>query len=250
MKVYFVGGGPGDPKLLTIKAKELLENCQCCVYAGSLVSAEVLAIIPDSAEKHDSAAMDLNQIVDVFKRCAESGTDVVRLHSGDPSIFGAIREQMNELDKLEIGYEVIPGVSSFQAAAAALNLELTAPEVSQTVILTRTAGRTPVPAEQDLDELAKTHATLCLFLSVHNLKESAEKLAAHYGADCPAAVVSRASWPDQVILQGTLSDIAEKTKAAGISKTAMVIAGWALSRDIPASRLYAADFSHGYRRAE
>ncbi|MBI5814150.1 MAG: precorrin-4 C(11)-methyltransferase [Nitrospinae bacterium] len=248
MKVYFVGGGPGDPKLLTVRAVELLKNCKCCVYAGSLVSPEVLSLLPADAERHDSAGMDLTRIVEVFKRCAQGGIDVVRLHSGDPSIFGAIREQMNELDKLQIGYEVIPGVSSFQAAAAALNLELTAPEVSQTVILARTAGRTPVPDEQDLDALGATRATLCLFLSVQGLKEAARKLAVHYGGDCPAAVVSRASWPDQRIINGTLADIADKTESAGISRTAMVIVGWALSRDIPVSRLYAPEFSHGYRK--
>jgi precorrin-4/cobalt-precorrin-4 C11-methyltransferase len=249
MKVYFVGGGPGDPKLLTIRAKELLETCACCVYAGSLVSREVVGLIPKSAETHDSAEMDLSAIVAVFKNAAEKNMDVVRLHSGDPSIFGAIREQMNELDTLGIAYETIPGVSSFQAAAAALNLELTVPEKSQAVILARTSGRTPVPAEQDLDMLGRTKATLCLFLSVHKLGEMAEKLAKHHGVDCPVAVVSKASWPDQKIIRGTLADIAEKTKSAGIGKTAMVIVGEALNRDHAASRLYAGDFSHGYRTA-
>ncbi|MBI4667165.1 MAG: precorrin-4 C(11)-methyltransferase [Nitrospinae bacterium] len=249
MKVYFVGGGPGDPKLLTVRAKELLENCKCCVYAGSLVSDEVLALIPAEAEKYDSAEMDLAQTVAVAVKCAAKNVDMVRLHSGDPSIFGAIREQMNELDSHGIAYEVVPGVSSFQAAAAALNLELTAPEVAQAVILARTAGRTPVPDEQGIDELGRTRSTLCLFLSVGDLENTATRLSIHYGEDCPAAVVSRASWPDQMILTGTLADIAGKTKDAGIKKTAMVIVGWALSRDIPASRLYASDFSHGYRQA-
>ncbi len=248
MTVYFVGAGPGDPKLITVRGKELLESCRCCIYAGSLVPPEVLGLIPADAEKHDSASMDLPQIIDVMRRMHQQGTDVVRLHTGDPSIFGATREQMNELDKLGIAYETVPGVSSFQAAAAALNLELTAPEEAQTIILGRVAGRTPVPDEQDLDALGRTRATLCLFLSVHKMGEIAEKLAAHYGRECPAAVVARASWPDQQVITGTLADIGEKVKQAKVSKTAMVLVGWALSRDNAASRLYAADFTHGYRK--
>ncbi|MBI3794696.1 MAG: precorrin-4 C(11)-methyltransferase [Nitrospinae bacterium] len=249
MKVYFVGAGPGDPKLLTIRAKELLESCACCVYAGSLVSPEVISLIPKSAEKYDSAKMELSEIVAVFKKAMEKNIDVVRLHTGDPSIFGAIREQMNELDALGVAYETIPGVSSFQAASAALNLELTVPEKAQAVILGRTGGRTPVPPEQDLDMLGRTKATLCLFLSVQNLRESAKKLSNHHGSDCPVAVVSKASWPDQRIITGTLADITDKTESAGIDKTAIVIVGEALRRNHAASRLYAGDFSHGFRKA-
>ncbi|MFH0822812.1 MAG: cobalt-precorrin-4/precorrin-4 C(11)-methyltransferase, partial [Pseudomonadota bacterium] len=181
MKVYFVGAGPGDPDLLTVKARRILETCRICVYAGSLVSPEVLACLSPSAETHDSAGLDLVETTAIARDAQRRDLDVVRLHSGDPSIFGAIREQMNELDRFGIDYEVVPGVSSFQAAAAALKVELTAPEHAQTVILTRTAGRTPVPEAQKLDELAKTGATLCIFLSITGVTEIAEVLGHHYG---------------------------------------------------------------------
>jgi len=250
MKVIFVGAGPGDPELLTLKAARLLKGCRCCVYAGSLVSPEVVALVPADAEKHDSASMTLEETTAVCRRAQERGMDVVRLHTGDPSIYGAIREQMVELDKLGIDYEVVPGVSSFQAAAAALKTELTAPEVSQAIVLTRTAGRTPMPAGQELETMAKTHATLCVFLSVQKMAEVAQTLAAHYGADCPIAVVYRASWPDQIVVEGTLADIADKVAAAGIGKTAMIVVGRALEREGAVSRLYSGEFSHGYRKAK
>ena len=250
MKVIFVGAGPGDPELLTLKAARLLQNCKCCVYAGSLVSPEVVALMPAGAEKFDSAAMTLAETTEVCRNAQERGIDVIRLHTGDPSIYGAIREQMIELDKLGIDYEVVPGVSSFQAAAAALKTELTAPEVSQAIVLTRTAGRTPMPEGQELERMAQTRATLCIFLSVQNMADVAQSLAAHYGADCPIAVVYRASWPDQIIVQGTLSDIAGKVSAAGIGKTAMIVVGRALERQGAVSRLYSGDFTHGYRKAK
>ena len=248
MKVHFVGAGPGDPGLLTVKAAQMLAECRCCIYAGSLVSPNVLALLPTDAEKHDSAALTLEQTIAICRSARDREVDVVRLHTGDPSIYGAIREQMNELDKLGIAYDVVPGVSSFQAAAAALNTELTAPETAQTIILTRAPGRTPLPREQDLDLLAQSHATLCIFLSVQSIDDVAVTLARHYGTDCPAAVVFRASWPDQRILRGTLADIAPQVVAAHIEKTAMIIVGRALARDIPRSRLYDGDFSHEYRK--
>lgn len=248
MKVYFVGAGPGDPELLTVKAMRMLTSCRCCIYAGSLVSPGVLALLPSDAQKHDSAALTLEQTTALCRAARERGVDVIRLHSGDPSIYGAIREQMNELDKLGIAYEVVPGISSFQAAAAVLNTELTAPEVAQTIILTRASGRTPLPPEQELDRLAQARATLCIFLSVQRIDDLTQALAAHYGADCPAAVVYRVSWPDQRILRGTLANIAAQVNAAQVGKTAMIIVGRALARDIPASRLYAPSFSHEYRK--
>jgi precorrin-4/cobalt-precorrin-4 C11-methyltransferase len=248
MKVYFVGAGPGDPELITRKAERLLAQCRVCVYAGSLVSPDVLKLLPAGCEKHDSAEMTLEQTAAVCVAAQKRGVDVVRLHSGDPSIYGAIREQMDALDKAGIDYEVIPGVSSFQAAAAALKTELTAPEISQTIILTRTADRTPVPSEQELEKLGRSRATLCIFLSVHKLPEIASVLAPHYGSDCPAAVVYRASWPDQQIVRGTLSDIAAKVAAAKIKKTALIVVGRALARGLPASKLYDATFTHGYRK--
>ena len=248
MIVHFVGAGPGDPDLLTLKAERLLKSCRICVYAGSLVSPGVLALLPAAAEKHDSAGMSHKQVVAVYRNARTRGIDVVRLHSGDPSIYGATREQMNALDALGIPYDVCPGVSAFQAAAAALKTELTAPEIAQTIVLTRTAGRTPLPESQALEQIARTKATLCLFLSIGKLREVAATLAVHYGADCPAAVVHRASWPEERVIRGTLADIAAKTAPEGITATALIIVGRALGRDVPASQLYDADFSHGYRK--
>jgi precorrin-4/cobalt-precorrin-4 C11-methyltransferase len=250
MKVYFVGGGPGDPELLTRKAERLLRNCRCCIYAGSLVSPDVLNLIPEEAEKYDSAGLSLEKIISICLEAKEKGCDVIRLHSGDPSIYGAIGEQMNELDRAGIEYEVIPGVSSFQAAAAALKTELTAPEISQTIILTRTSGRTPLPKEQELASLARSKATLCIFLSVDQMESIASTLIPHYGATCPAAVIYRASWPDQKLIKGTLEDLPAKVVAEGIRKTAMILIGPALGRGLTASKLYDREFSHGYRQGE
>ncbi len=248
MKVCFVGSGPGDPELLTRKALRMLQSCRCCIYAGSLVSPQVLAELPTDCECHDSAGMTLPQVIEVYRQAAQRNVDVVRLHSGDPSIYGAINEQMRELDDLGIEYEVVPGVSSFQAAAAALKTELTSPEVSQTIILTRCAGRTPLPAEQELERLAQAHATMCIFLSVDRIAELAQTLIPHYQSDCPIAIVYRASWPEQKIVRGTLADIAEKAGKEHISRTAMIIVGRALVPGEMVSRLYASEFTHGYRK--
>ncbi|VAX25862.1 Cobalt-precorrin-4 C(11)-methyltransferase [hydrothermal vent metagenome] len=251
MKVYFIGGGPGDPELLTLKAKRLIETMRVCIYAGSLLSDAVVSLIPPGAKRYDSAKMNMDEIMEVIVKAKEAGENVARVHSGDPSIYGAIREQMMELCRLGIDYEVVPGVSSFQAAAAALRKELTAPEISQTITLTRLAGRTPVPESQELAKLAETGATLCIFLSVDKIFDVMEKLLPAYGADCPAAVIHRASWPDQKIIEGSIADIAQKVKDAQIKKTAMIIVGWALSEKGDAvSRLYAKEFSHEYRKAE
>jgi len=250
MKVIFVGAGPGNPELLTVRAHHLLSDCQICIYAGSLVAPEVVALVPESADLYDSAGMTLEEIEEVFCQAQQRNVDLIRLHTGDPSIYGAIREQMNILDRLGIDYEVVPGISSFQAAAAALKTELTAPEIAQTIILSRTAGRTPMPEAQGLEQLARTQSTLCLFLSVHKMAEVATELAAWYGSECPAAVVFHASWPDEVVISGTLADIATQVEAAAIKKTAMIIVGPALARDIPVSKLYHRHFSHGYRQAE
>jgi len=250
MKVYFVGAGPGDPELLTVRAHRLLKESRVCIYAGSLVNPAVMELLPATSARYDSAGMSLPEIVDVCAGANRAGIDVVRLHSGDPSIYGAIREQMNELDRLEIDYEVIPGVSSFQAAAAVLKTELTVPEAAQSIILTRAAGRTPVPPEQDLSLLARTRSTLCIFLSVGQIREVAETLARELDGGCPAAVVYRATWPDQAVVRGTLADIARKTEDAAIGKTAMIVVGRALSREAPVSKLYDPAFSHGFRDGE
>jgi precorrin-4/cobalt-precorrin-4 C11-methyltransferase len=250
MKVYFVGAGPGDPELLTLRAARLLSCCRICIYAGSLVSPAVMELVNRNAMLYDSAGMNLDEIIAVCLKAREDRTDVVRLHSGDPSIYGAIREQMSALDKAGISYEVVPGVSAFQAAAAALNVELTAPEVAQTVILTRTSGRTPLPKEQELTRLAATQATLCIFLSGHKIAEVARILEDPYGGDCPAAVVYHASWPDQKIVTGTLTDIAGRAEAAGIGQTSLILVGRALGRDIAPSKLYDKAFTHGFRKGE
>ena len=250
MKVYFIGAGPGDPELLTIRAERLLRRCRICIYAGSLISPAVLELIPGDARRYDSATMSLEEILSVCEDARKEASDVARLHSGDPSIYGAIREQMNGLDRLHIEYEVVPGISSFQASAALLRIELTAPEVAQAVILTRTSGRTPLPVEQDLEKMAQTHATLCIFLSGHKIEEVADRLAAHYGSDCPAAVVYHATWPDQKMVEGVLRDIAVKASSAGIGQTCLILVGQALSRDLPSSKLYDPTFTHRYRRGK
>lgn len=250
MKVYFVGAGPGDPELLTVKALQRLKTARCCIYAGSLVNPAVLRFLPPKAERHDSAGMSLGEIIAVCRSAHQRNVDVIRLHSGEPALYGAIGEQMRELDKLEIEYEVIPGISAFQAAAAALRKELTAPEVSQTVILTRAAGRTPMPPEQELDRLAALRATLCIFLSTPKIAEVARVLSGSYGADCPAAVGYHVSWPDQQIITGTLNDIAGKVAQAGFEKTAIILVGPALGKAGQASKLYDKHFSHEFRRGE
>ncbi len=249
MTVFFVGAGPGDPDLLTVKATRLLETCRVCIYTGSLVPAEIVQLCPTDAALYDSAGLDLPGIIKIIQQAQEHGLDVVRLHTGDPSLYSAIGEQMHELDKLGIDYGIVPGVSAFQAAAASIRCELTLPEISQTVVLTRLSGRTPVPEKQALEKLAATSSTLCLYLSVHRMDEIVQLLTPHYGAGCPAAVVYRASQPSQKIIQGSLGDIATRVEKAGIQKTAMVLIGWSLGSPHAASRLYDPGFSHGYRTA-
>ncbi len=250
MKVIFTGAGPGDPDLLTVKGRKILESASICIYAGSLVSPEVVSLCPDGADLYDSAAMSLEDIIGVIVKAQETDTDVIRLHTGDPSIYGAINEQMDELDKLGIDYEVVPGVSSFQSAAAVLKSELTHPEVSQTVVITRTSGRTPLPEQQELVKLAESRATLCIFLSIHKIGQIARELIPFYGEDCPAGVVYRASWPDQEVVRGTLKDVAEKVDEKGFTKTAMIVVGHALGRGDQRSKLYDKSFTHEYRKGK
>jgi precorrin-4/cobalt-precorrin-4 C11-methyltransferase len=213
-----------------------------------LVPTTVLAEARPDATVLDSAGMTLDQIMDVIARAQRDDHDVARVHTGDPSIFGSTAEQMRRMRALGIEYEIIPGVSSFTAAAAALGRELTLPEVSQTVIVTRAEGRTPMPPKERLAELGQHQSTLVLFLSINLLASIIEELTPHYGEDCPVAVVHRASWPDQVVIQGTLSDIRAKVKALRITSQSIVIVGRVLTcEDFADSRLYAADFHHGYR---
>lgn len=246
--VYFIGAGPGDPDLITVKGKRLIEEADVIIYAGSLVNPQVLSGAKPEARIYNSASMTLSEVIDVIKTGVEQDKQVVRVHTGDPSIYGAIREQMVQLDDLGISYEVVPGVSSFLATAAALKREYTLPGVSQTVILTRMEGRTPVPAAETIEHLAAHQATMVIFLSVGQMKELCRRLiCGGYELDTPAAVVYKASWEDQKIVTGTLADIAQKVKDAGIRKTALVTVGRFLGDAFELSRLYDENFSHEYR---
>jgi precorrin-4/cobalt-precorrin-4 C11-methyltransferase len=251
-KVYFIGAGPGDAELITVKGARLLSEAQVVVYAGSLVDrALVLTYAPD-AEIIDSAALNLAETTQILVAGIRAGKKTIRLHTGDPAIYGAIQEQMAELDAVGIDYAVIPGVTSAFAAAAALRQELTLPEVSQTVIFTRIAGRTPVPEKEALEKLAAIGATLVIYLSVGMINQVVDALlAGAYTKETPAAVVARASWVDEQILEGTLADIGELVRAAGINRQALIIVGDVLAarkKGLAAkSLLYDADFRHGYR---
>jgi precorrin-4/cobalt-precorrin-4 C11-methyltransferase len=250
MKVYIIGAGPGDPGLITVRGAELVAGCPIVLYTGSLVPREVIARARPDARVLDSSGMTLDDIVAVFEEAKAADQDVARVHTGDPGIFGSTAEQMRRLDALDIEYEIVPGVSSFSAAAAALGKELTLPELSQTVILTRAEGRTPMPEGEKLEDLGRHGATLALFLSVNLLDDVTAALSPSYGADCPVAVVHKASCPDQKIVTGTLADIRAKVKAAGIKTQAMILVGRVLTaKDFADSRLYDPTFSHRFRKA-
>ena len=251
MRVYIIGAGPGDPGLITVRGAELIARCPIVLYTGSLVPREVVLRARPDARVLDSSGMTLDEIVAILREARDADLDVARVHTGDPSIFGSTAEQMRKMEELGIAYEIIPGVSSFTAAAAALGRELTLPELSQTVILTRAEGRTPMPERERLEALAVHRATLCLFLSITLLRDVTEALIPSYGADCPVAVVHKASCPDQVILRGTLGDIREQVRAAGIKSQSMILVGHVLSSsDFANSKLYDPEFSHRYRRAD
>lgn len=245
--VHFIGAGPGDPELLTIKGKKLIDEADVIIYAGSLVNPDVLKDVKAGAEIYNSAGMTLEEVIGVMEQGELHGKRVVRVHTGDPAIYGAHREQMDELDRLGIAYDVIPGVSSFLATAAALKKEYTLPGVSQTVILTRMEGRTPVPEKEKLADLAKHQATMIIFLSVGQMEELVRQLAAGYPPETPVAVVYKASWKDQKIVTGNLTDIAQKVKAAGITKTALTVVGDFLGDEYELSRLYDKHFTHEFR---
>ncbi|HAK72985.1 MAG TPA: precorrin-4 C(11)-methyltransferase [Sporomusaceae bacterium] len=251
MQVVFVGAGPGDPELITVKGQRLLNQADVIIYAGSLVNPELLQLAKQGASIYNSASMTLEEVVDVMEKAVAAGQKVVRLHTGDPSIYGAIQEQMDLLDKKNITYEVIPGVSSFLAVAAALKQEYTLPEVSQTVIITRLEGRTPVPEKEKLALLASHTATMCIFLSVHMLDSVIEELiSGGYTLETPIAVVQKATWPDQRIMRGTLATIAQTVREAGVDRTAMIVVGNCLNNDYALSRLYAPEFGHMFREAK
>ncbi|MDZ7641933.1 MAG: precorrin-4 C(11)-methyltransferase [Desulfurivibrio sp.] len=246
--IHFVGAGPGDPELITVKGGKLLAAADLVVYTGSLVPRELLRGVPGAI--HDSAALTLEEVIELLAAGWRAGQQVVRLHTGDPTIYGAIGEQLARLAELGIPWRVVPGVSSATAAAAALDAELTLPEISQTVIITRRGGRTPVPAAEDLTGLAAHQATMLILLSAGMIEQViAELIAGGYPPVTPAAVVEKASWPEERIVRGTLEDIAAQTTAAGITKTAIIAVGRVLAAAPPPvlSRLYDAQFSHGYR---
>ncbi len=248
--ISFIGAGPGDPKLITLKGKMLIDQADVIIYAGSLVNPAVLEGHKENATIYDSAYMDLDQVIEVMRLAEAEGKKVVRVHTGDPAIYGAHREQMDRLDELNITYEVIPGVSSAFATAAALNAEYTMPGKSQTVIFTRMEGRTPMPEGEKLEDLAKHHATMVIFLSIGFMDRMVEQLlAGGYEPSTPAAVVYKASWPDQKIVRGTLTDIAQKVKDAGIERTALTVVGDFLGDEYELSKLYDKEFTTGYRQA-
>jgi len=250
--IHFVGAGPGDAELITVKGARLLSEADVVVYTGSLVDRELVERYAPNARFYDSAAMNLEETTAALAEAVVAGRRAIRLHTGDPSIYGAIQEQMAELDKLGIAYEVIPGVTSAFAAAAALKQELTLPSVTQTVIITRLAGRTPVPEREKLSAVAAIGATMVIYLSVGMIAEVVAELL--HGAYTPAtavAVIAKASWQDEQIIEGTLADIAGKVHAAGIGKQALIIVGDVLKarrEGVPElSKLYNKNFSHGFR---
>jgi precorrin-4/cobalt-precorrin-4 C11-methyltransferase len=249
MTVHFIGAGPGAPDLITLRGHRLIGECMVCLYAGSLVPRALVAAAPPGARVVDTSSLTLDEIVAEIAAADRAGHDVARVHSGDPSLYGAIAEQMRRLDRLGIAYDVTPGVPAFAAAAAALKRELTLPGVAQTVILTRTATRaSAMPDGESLDRLAATGATLAIHLSIANLAKVVRSLAPHYGAACPAVVAYRVGWPDEALIRGTLADIRGQVKAAGITRTALILVGPALAGEGGSdSRLYAADHHHVLR---
>ncbi|MBU0701698.1 precorrin-4 C(11)-methyltransferase [bacterium] len=247
--VYFIGAGPGDPELITIKGRRLLDNADVVIYAGSLVNPELLKGI--KAVVYDSASMTLDETIGIIRKSVESGKKVARLHTGDTSFYSAILEQIEKLRDLNIKYEVIPGVSSAMAGAAILGQELTIPKISQTVIFTRLEGRTPVPESEKLSELAKYQATMVIFLSVGMVEKVRDDLLQGYPEDTPVVVIEKATWPEQKIVRGILKDIADVVRKADIKKTALIYVGEALRASQESlgmkSKLYDKEFKHGYR---
>ena len=249
--VDFVGAGCGAADLITLRGKRLIEEADVIIYAGSLVNPELLSYAKPECEIHNSAYMDLGQVISVIEKAEAEGKKTVRLHTGDPSLYGAIREQMDRLDELGISYEVCPGVSSFCGAAAALKAEYTIPDVSQTVIITRMAGRTPVPEKEAIEGLAAHHATMVIFLSTGMLKELSERLVAGgYSADSPAAIVYKASWADEKVMRCTVGTLAETDEKNGIRKTALITVGDFLGDEYSLSKLYDRTFETEFRKAE
>jgi precorrin-4 C(11)-methyltransferase len=248
--VYFIGAGPGDPELLTIKGKKIIDSADVIIYAGSLVNREVLKDIKSGAKVYNSATMHLEEVIEVMKEAEKKNLMTARVHTGDPAIFGAHREQMDALEREGIEFCVIPGVSSFVAAAAALKKEYTLPEVTQSIILTRMEGRTPMPEKESIEAFAKHQATMVIFLSANRIEELVEQLQTSYPVDTPIALVYKASWPEEKMIQGNLGNIVELVRKANITKTGLIVVGRFLGDQYALSKLYDKHFSHEYREAK
>lgn len=250
--VYFAGSGPGDPELITVKARKLLTKADTIVYSGSLINPKLLKYAKKNAQLHDASLIDREKIYEILRDASWEGRVVMRLHDGDPNIYGATKEQIDKLQADGITCKMIPGVTSLLGAAASLNMELTLPGNTQTIIITRAELRTPVPEKEKISKLASHGSTMAFYLSIHLIKEIVKQLleGGSYTDVTPAAVVYKATWKNEVIIRGNLADIADKTRDAGITKTALFIVGNAVRpRDYKFSKVYDPDFSHGYRRA-
>lgn len=249
--IHFVGAGSGAPDLITVRGKNLLEQADVVIYAGSLVNPELLKCCKPECEIYNSAKMTLDEVITVMDGAEKAGKTTVRLHTGDSSIYGAIKEQMDALDRLGYAYDVTPGVSSFCGAAAALKAEYTLPGVSQSVIITRMAGKTPVPEKESIASFAAHQATMVIFLSTGLLKElSAELISGGYEPETPAAIVYKATWPEEKVVRGTVAQLYEMAQENHIRKTALIIVGRILDTEYDLSRLYAPDFSTEFREAK
>ena len=250
MKVYFIGAGPGDPELITVRGLKLIERCPVCLFAGSLVPEAVVAAAPDTARVIDTASLTLDDIMQEIVVARDAGQDVARVHSGDPSLYGAIAEQIRRLKAMGVEYEIVPGVSAYAAAAAGLGIELTVPEVTQSLILTRTAMKSSaMPEGEELTSLGRTGATLAIHLSIRNLRQIERDLTPFYGADCPVIVAYRVGWPDEAYIHGTLSTIRARVQEEKITRTALIFVGRGLAQNdhFRDSALYDADHVHVLR---
>jgi len=249
--VDFVGAGCGAADLITLRGKRLIESADVIIYAGSLVNPELLGYAGENCDIYNSALMHLDEVIEVMKKAEADGKNTVRLHTGDPSVYGAVREQMDRLDELHIPYRVTPGVSSFCGAAAALRAEYTLPDVSQTVILTRMAGSTPVPEKESIESLAAHNATMVIFLSAGMTRELSERLiSGGYSGDTPAAIVYKATWQDEKVVRCTVAELDAAARKNGITKTALITVGGFLGSDYELSKLYDKHFETGFRKAE
>ncbi|UJW73883.1 precorrin-4 C(11)-methyltransferase [Rhizobium sp. SL42] len=251
MTVYFIGAGPGAPDLITVRGLRLIERCPVCLYAGSLVPEETVKCAPEGAIVKDTAPMHLDEIIADIEAAHARGEDVARVHSGDPSIYGAIAEQMRRLDALGIPYDVVPGVPAFAATAARLKTELTLPEIAQTIIITRTEMKaSSMPEFETLEILGKSRATLAIHLSIRNLPHIRDTLTPYYGEDCPVVVAYRSTWPDEMFIRTTLKDMADEVRKAKLTRTALIMVGQVFGHvEFRDSDLYNSDFTHVLRNA-